>query len=178
MTQDYIITLVSMMWPATLYNFFSELLVVQSMLSVVFLVLHLKSVHQFKTLSDIVGYDIPGKSFRFGLTYIFLSTLYNCRVQVVTKIPEKISRVTSCTFLFPGAGWLEREVWDFFGIQFVGNLDLRRILTDYGFYGFPLRKDFPLMGFFDTGYSELINLVLKSFIALSQEHKNYYLATN
>lgn len=160
------------MWPAVLHSFSNELLINSDSINMLLLVLNLGSTYQFKTLSDIVCYDIPGNSYRFGVVFVLLSSLFNTRIQVTSMVSEKIPKLPSSTSIFSGSGWLEREVWDFFGLQFLGNLDLRRILTDYGFFGFPLRKDFPLMGFFDIGFSDLVHQITRNFLAFNQSYNN------
>lgn len=128
---------------------------------------------QFKLLTDIVCYDCPGKEFRFGLIYNLLSLNLNYRLFLQTKIKEKIPLISTITGLYPGAGWLEREVWDFFGVYFFNHVDLRRILTDYGFSGYPLRKDFPLSGFIEVVYDDSEKQVVYKSLNLAQDYRNY-----
>lgn len=128
---------------------------------------------QFKLLTDIVCYDIPGKSYRFGLVYNLLSLNYNFRIKIHTKLLEKSPVLGTVVPLYPGAGWLEREVWDLFGVFFLKNIDLRRILTDYGFVGYPLRKDFPLTGFIEVVYDDSNKQVVYKEINLAQDFRNY-----
>ena len=92
-------------------------------------------------MMDIICYDTLGKSYRFFLVYNLLSVVYNMRIRVITKINET-SKLLSLISLYRSVGWSEREIFDFFGLFFFENKDLRKILTDYGFKGFPLRKDF------------------------------------
>ena len=106
------------------------------------------------------------------LVYILSSILYNKKIKLVTKLKEKIPKTNSISFLYSSAIWFEREVWDFFGIYFLGNPDLRRLLTDYGYLGFPLRKDYPLTGFYDLFYDDLNCKILKRPINLNSIHKN------
>lgn len=108
---------------------------------------------QFTELLDIIGVDFPHRSERFNLVYSLLSFFLNIRVHVQVCLNEFTS-VDSSTPLFNSAGWLEREIWDMYGIFFCDHQDLRRILTDYGFEGFPLRKDFPLTGFTEVRYDD------------------------
>lgn len=108
---------------------------------------------QFDQLIDIAVIDKPQENFRFQITYIFLSVRFNSRLYLVTKCSET-SAISSLNQLFRSSGWLEREVWDMYGIFFVNHNDLRRILTDYGFRGHPLRKDFPLFGFKEVFFNE------------------------
>lgn len=128
---------------------------------------------QFKILTDILCYDYPGKKFRFSIVYNLLSLDLNYRIKVFTKLKEKIPLISTIAPLYSGAGWLEREVWDMFGIFFLKNNDLRRILTDYGFVGYPLRKDFPLTGFIEVIYDDSENQVVYKRLDLSQDFRNY-----
>jgi len=168
-----ILNLLDKFWPGSLSGIFVEILVISKLVYQLFLELKYKSTKQFKILSDIVAYDLPGKLYRFGLVYVFLSSLYNFRLKLITRLNEKSPKIPTCSNLYSGGIWLEREVWDFFGVYFLGNLDLRRLLTDYGFTGFPLRKDFPLIGFFDIFYNDISSKINKSFIVLNQNYKNY-----
>ena len=130
------------------------------------------SFSQFKQLVDIAVYDRPGKRYRFTVIYHLLSIYYGNRIVCLVQTDE-LTDLPSTTFLYPGAGWLEREVWDLFGIFFTNHLDLRRILTDYGFSGFPLRKDFPLTGFLEVFYSDEQKRVIYQPVELSQEFRNF-----
>lgn len=112
-----------------------------------------KSNCQFNQLIDIAVIDKPNKNLRFQVTYLFLSVKFNTRLYLITKTSET-RQLSSLTGLFKSAGWLEREVWDLYGIFFSNHPDLRRILTDYGFLGHPLRKDFPLFGFKEVFFDE------------------------
>jgi NADH dehydrogenase (ubiquinone) Fe-S protein 3 len=107
------------------------------------------SATQFKQMVDVCGADYPTRRYRFEVVYHLLSVRYNNRIRVKTYCDE-ITPVPSVTPLFSGANWFEREAWDMYGIVFNGHPDLRRLLTDYGFEGFPLRKDFPLTGYVET----------------------------
>lgn len=108
---------------------------------------------QFKQLSEITCVDYPAKLNRFELIYVLLSLRYNVRI-IISSFINEYQQVDSIVSLYKNANWFEREVWDMFGIYFVNHPDLRRILTDYGFLGHPLRKDFPIMGFTEVVYSE------------------------
>ena len=138
----------------------------------VFCFLKKHSFSQFKQLVDIAVYDRPGKRYRFTVIYHLLSIHYGKRIMCLVQTDE-LTDLPSTTFLYPGAGWLEREVWDLFGIFFTNHLDLRRILTDYGFSGFPLRKDFPLTGFLEVFYSDEQKRVIYQPVELSQEFRNF-----
>ena len=108
---------------------------------------------QFRQLTDIAGVDFPERLNRFDIVYHFLSFKHNVRIRVKTEIDEN-SAIQSITQIFPAANWCEREAFDMYGIQFTDHPDLRRILTDYGFEGYPLRKDFPLSGNVEVRYDE------------------------
>lgn len=144
-----------------------ELEVSSSILYYIVLFLKNHSLCQFKILIDIVAYDSL-KCKRFFLVYNFLSTHFNLRLRLITKVE---SEVISLQSLFLSAVWLEREVFDFFGIFFLRNFDLRRILLDYGFSGFPLRKDFPLVGFLEVYYDENQNRICYRPVAIKQKYK-------
>jgi len=130
------------------------------------------SLSQFKQLVEIAVYDRPGKRYRFTVLYHLLSVHSGNRTTCVVQTDE-LTDLPSVTFLYSGAGWLEREVWDLFGIFFTKHSDLRRILTDYGFSGFPLRKDFPLTGFLEVFYSDEQKRVIYQPVELSQEFRNF-----
>ena len=108
---------------------------------------------KFRQLIDIAGVDYPSEEKRFQLVYLFLSHEHNNRIKLSIKF-EINQIINSITKIFPSANWMEREVFDMYGIKFKNHPDLRRILTDYGFKGHPLRKDFPLTGFNEVRYSE------------------------
>jgi NADH:ubiquinone oxidoreductase subunit C len=130
------------------------------------------SLSQFKQLVEIAVYDRPGKRYRFTVLYHLLTIHYGNRLTCLVQTDE-LTDLPSTTSLYSGAGWLEREVWDLFGIFFTNHLDLRRILTDYGFSGFPLRKDFPLTGFLEVFYSDEQKRVVYQPVELSQEFRNF-----
>lgn len=153
-----------------------NILVIKTVVSKLYAVLNFLKCHtltQFKLLVDIVCYDTPGQNFRFSLIYNLLSLDNNYRVFIKTKVFEKSPFIDTVTSLFPGAGWLEREVWDLFGIFFLNNLDLRRILTDYGFKGYPLRKDFPVTGFTEVVYDDLQKQVVYKDLELTQSFRGF-----
>tara|TARA_Y100000748_G_C15307944_1_gene414993 strand:- start:5 stop:625 length:621 start_codon:yes stop_codon:yes gene_type:complete len=127
---------------------------------------------KFKQLIDIAGVDYPDEEKRFGLVYLFLSHEYNMRIKVLTRFQIEES-VNSLTKVFPSANWMEREVFDMYGIKFKHHPDLRRILTDYGFKGHPLRKDFPLTGFNEVRYSEKEKKVIYEPVKLEQNYRNF-----
>lgn len=127
---------------------------------------------QFTTLVDITAVDYPSREKRFDVVYHLLSMNLNQRVRVKTQIAEG-NMVPSLVGLFPSANWFEREVFDMYGIPFSGHPDLRRILTDYGFAGHPLRKDFPLTGFNEVRYDEVQKKVVYEPVELVQEFRNF-----
>lgn len=127
---------------------------------------------RFDSLLDVWAIDRPAIEGRFKVGYNFLSVFYNFRAIVYTTL-AKDHFLDSITPLFRSANWLEREIWDMFGIFFVNHPDLRRILTDYGFTGFPLRKDFPLSGYTQVRYDEESKKVLLEPLELSQEFRYF-----
>ena len=127
---------------------------------------------QFRQLTDIAGVDYPERQKRFDLVYHFLSFRNNIRIRVKMEISENDS-VHSITQIFPAANWFEREAFDMYGIQFKNHPDLRRILTDYGFKGHPLRKDFPLTGHNEVRYSEEEKKVIYEPVKLEQNYRNF-----
>lgn len=129
-------------------------------------------LHQIKLCLEITAYDNPGKIFRFSVIYSLLSTEYNARYQVYTQTDPYLG-LESIVSIYSSANWSEREVWDFFGLIFWNHTDLRRILTDYGFDGFPLRKDFPLTGYVEKVYSHTSKAVEDRRVQLSQELRAY-----
>ncbi len=126
----------------------------------------------FISIVDIAGVDYPGRDERFDVVYHLLSPELNLRMRVKIKTDEN-TLVPSVTELFPGADWFEREAYDMYGIVFSGHPDLRRILTDYGFDGHPLRKDFPLTGFVEVRYDEARKRVVNEPVRLNQEFRNF-----
>ena len=127
---------------------------------------------RFKQLIDITAVDYPKKAKRFKLVYLLLSHENNLRILININIDEKTS-VPSITKIFPSANWMEREVFDMYGVSFKDHPDLRRILTDYGFKGYPLRKDFPLTGHTEVRYSEEHKKVIYEPVKLDQEYRHF-----
>lgn len=125
---------------------------------------------QFSTLVDITAVDYPEREKRFDVVYHFLSMYRNMRVRVKLALREE-ERVSSIVSVHPSANWFEREVFDMFGILFSGHPDLRRILTDYGFRGHPLRKDFPTTGYTEVRYDETRKRVVYEPVNLVQEYR-------
>jgi NADH/F420H2 dehydrogenase subunit C len=126
----------------------------------------------FQFLTDIVVVDYPQKANRFTVVYNLCSIKYNCRIKVITMVDE-LTPLSSISDLYKAANWMEREVWDMYGIYIENHPDLRRILTDYGFEGYPLRKDFPLSGFKEVRYDDSQKRVVFENVELSQEFRVY-----
>ena len=127
---------------------------------------------QFKQLMDLCGVDFPEEDERFCIVYNLLSLTHNNRIRVKTWTDEN-TPVASATQLFSSAGWWERETWDLYGIYFADHPDLRRILTDYGFEGHPLRKDFPLTGYVELRYDDEQKRVVYEPVHLTQEFRTF-----
>jgi len=127
---------------------------------------------QYLLLSCISGVDLLFTQYRFCVVYDLLSLLNNSRIRVKTYVNESDSIESSCS-IFKNANWWERELWDMFGIYFKNHPDLRRILTDYGFEGYPLRKDFPLSGYVEVSFNSSLRRVSQEPIELSQEQRSY-----
>jgi len=130
---------------------------------------------QFTSLVDIAGVDVPTRKYRFEIVYNLLSLRYNSRCRVKTYTDE-LTPIDSCDGIFKAANWYEREIFDMFGVYFSGHPDLRRILTDYGFEGHPLRKDFPLSGYLEMRYDDELRRVVYEPVELSQEYRKFDLA--
>jgi NADH-quinone oxidoreductase subunit C len=127
---------------------------------------------QFKLLMELCGVDYPERENRFDVVYCLLSLTQNHRVRIKITASEN-TLVPSATSVFSSAGWWEREAWDLFGIYFSGHPDLRRILSDYGFEGHPLRKDFPLTGYVEVRYDDEQKRVVYEPVKLTQEFRNF-----
>jgi NADH:ubiquinone oxidoreductase subunit C len=150
-----------------------ELTVDSKNLHLILSILRLHSLLKFKYLLDIAVVDNlliknTDNAYRFCIYYFLTSTLYNCRLTICVPISLNES-VPSITPIFRSANWMEREIWDLFGIFFISHPDLRRILTDYGFKGHPLRKDFPVAGFQEVSYNTISKLIEYAPIELTQE---------
>ena len=126
----------------------------------------------YQQLMEIAGADYPARAERFEVNYHFLSLTENHRIRLKVTTDE-VTPVPSLTGLWPVAGWLEREVFDMYGVTFAGNVDLRRILTDYGFEGHPLRKDFPQTGYVELRYSEAEKRVVYEPVSLPQDFRSF-----
>ena len=132
----------------------------------------LRDVHDYQQLMEIAGVDYPDRPERFEIVYHLLSLTKNHRIRVKTRTDED-TPVPSITGIWPVAGWLEREIFDLYGVLFEGNSDLRRILTDYGFQGHPFRKDFPLTGYVEMRYSEEAKRVIYEPVKLAQDFRSF-----
>jgi len=132
----------------------------------------LRDAHEYQQLMEIAGADYPDRPERFEVVYMLLSLTRNHRIMVKLNAAEN-TPVPTVTTLWPVAGWLEREVFDLYGVIFAGNQDLRRILTDYGFEGHPFRKDFPLSGYVELRYSEEDKRVVYEPVQLAQDLRTF-----
>lgn len=141
-------------------------------LKFVILFFKLHTFLQYKTLCCITGADYISKKFRFEVYYELLSTRFNNRIRIKVSTNE-IMGLDSCEGIHSTANWYECEVWDMYGIFFINHSNLRRILTDYGFVGNPLRKDFPLSGFIEVRYNESQKRVISDQLELSQEYRTF-----
>jgi len=153
---------------------FSQLFIDVNVEDIISTILFLKTNKKckFKQLIDITAVDYPQREKRFKIVYLLLSHENNLRIIINTSIDEK-ETVPSITKIFPSANWMEREVFDMYGISFKDHPDLRRILTDYGFKGYPLRKDFPLTGHTEVRYSEDKKKVIYEPVKLDQEYREF-----
>lgn len=129
-------------------------------------------LHQFKILTSISGVDYPMNKFRFNIVYELLSIRYNYRIRIKTFTHELLN-LESCEKIYSAANWYECEIWDLYGVFFKNHSNLKRILTDYGFEGFPLRKDFPLSGFVEMRFNEIEKRVIMESLELCQEYRTF-----
>jgi NADH-quinone oxidoreductase subunit C len=127
---------------------------------------------RFVNITDITAVDYPGREKRFDVIYHFLSPTLNTRIRLKAEADET-TQVPSIIDVFPGADWFEREAYDLYGVIFTGHPDMRRLLTDYGFEGHPLRKDFPLTGFVEVRYDDQEKRVLYEPVRLNQEFRKF-----
>lgn len=132
------------------------------------------SLSRYSQLIDVSAVDYPERKFRFEVFYNLLSLTYNQRVTITVAVPESMP-LDSATAIYSSAGWFERETWDMFGVFFRNHPDLRRILTDYGFKGHPLRKDFPLTGYVEVRYDDFLKRILYEEVSLAQEYRVFTL---
>ena len=127
---------------------------------------------RFVNITDITAVDYPAREKRFDVIYNFLSPTLNTRIRLKVHADET-TQVPSIIDVFPGADWFEREAYDLYGVIFIGHPDMRRLLTDYGFEGHPLRKDFPLTGFVEVRYDDELKRVVYEPVRLTQEFRNF-----
>jgi NADH-quinone oxidoreductase subunit C len=140
--------------------------------NLVALLTSLRDKHGYQQLMEIAGVDYPNRAERFDVVYMLLSLTKNHRIMVKVTAAED-TPVPTVTTLWPVAGWLEREVFDMYGVVFAGNQDLRRILTDYGFEGHPQRKDFPLTGYVEVRYDQEQKRVIYEPVKLTQDFRSF-----
>jgi NADH-quinone oxidoreductase subunit C len=134
--------------------------------------MHLRDGAEFKILVDLCGNDWPQRAKRFDVVYHLLSLTRNARIRVKAQVGEGES-IPSIIAVYPAAGWFERETFDMYGVPFEGHPDMRRILTDYGFSGYPLRKDFPLTGYVELRYDDELKRVVYQPVQLVQEFRDF-----
>jgi NADH-quinone oxidoreductase subunit C len=153
---------------------FNELLIETDEDDLIQVILFLKSHDKlkFRQLIDIAGIDYPQEEKRFSLVYLLLSHEKNIRIKITINL-EIGKKIPTLTKVYPSANWMEREVFDMYGIEFIDHPDLRRILTDYNFEGYPLRKDFPLTGFTEVRYSEKEKKVIYEPVKLEQNYRDF-----
>jgi NADH-quinone oxidoreductase subunit C len=153
---------------------FNELLIETSEEELINVIHFLKSNDKlkFRQLIDIAGVDYPEEDKRFNLVYLLLSHEKNIRIKISINF-EIEKKIPTLTKIYPSANWMEREVFDMYGIEFIDHPDLRRILTDYNFEGHPLRKDFPLTGFTEVRYSEKEKKVIYEPVKLEQNYRDF-----
>lgn len=146
-----------------------ELKTVANNLETALWILKYNTLTHFEQIVEITAVDVPTETNRFKVIYVLRSLLYNTTITLSFTTNETVAEIQSIAYLYQSATWLEREIWDMFGIKFNGNKDLRRILTDYGFKGHVMRKDFPLTGFHEIVYDDSEKHVSHEFVAMAQE---------
>jgi len=149
-----------------------EIIVSSKFLKQVLIILRGHLGFEYKILVDIVAADRVQAKCRFLLTYVLLSMRYSNRIFIKVYVND-LDGINSIVPIYSAANWMEREVWDMFGIIFLKHPDLRRIHTDYGFVGFPLRKDFPLTGFYEIFYDDKVKRIVNQRVILAQEYRFY-----
>lgn len=161
-----------------LYQYINEIIIVSSQFFLHFIFFFLKNHinYQYKVLSYIAGVDLIDKQYRYCVVYDILSLSFNSRLRIKSLINLGMN-CFSLTSIFKNANWWEREVWDMYGIFFKNHPDMRRILTDYGFEGNPLKKDFPLSGFVEVRYSEKKKKIILEPLVLSQNFRVFTFET-
>ena len=155
-----------------LYSKESSFVIQTNLLNNVMLVLKNHFKYQFKVLTCISGVDYTENLYRFQVVYELLSIKYNSRIRIKVLVDE-LTPINSIENFFPAASWWESEIWDMFGIFFLNQQNLTRLLTDYGFQGYPLRKDFPLSGFIEARYNVTKGRVVYENLELAQEYRTF-----
>lgn len=155
-----------------LYNKESSFLIQTNLLNEILTIFKNHFKYQFKVLTCISGVDYPENLYRFQVVYELLSIKYNSRIRLKVLVDE-LTPVNSIEKIFSAATWWECEIWDMFGIFFLNQYNLTRLLTDYGFQGYPLRKDFPLSGFTESRYNSTKNRVVYENLELAQEYRTF-----
>jgi NADH/F420H2 dehydrogenase subunit C len=155
-----------------LYRTESSFLIQSNLLTEVLTILKNHYNYQFKVLTCISGVDYPENLYRFKLVYELLSLKYNSRLRIKVLLDE-LTPINTVENVFAGASWWECEIWDMFGVFFLNQNNLRRLLTDYGFQGHPLRKDFPLSGFTESRYNVIKSRVVYENLELAQEYRTF-----
>jgi NADH-quinone oxidoreductase subunit C len=148
------------------------LVIDKAWLEIIIKILKTNLVLCMNALLDIWVIDYIDRLERFELNYLLVSYKYNIRIILKINLKDNCG-INSLTHIYNSAGWLEREIWDMQGIFFYNNNDLRRILTDYGFEGFPLRKDFPMSGFVEIRYDDTEKRIVQELLEISQEYRNF-----
>jgi NADH/F420H2 dehydrogenase subunit C len=152
------------------YSKEGSFLIQTNFISAILLVFKNHFKYQFKVLTCISGVDYPENFYRFQVVYELLSIKYNSRIRIKVLVDE-LTPVNSVETIFPSASWWESEIWDMFGVFFFNQYNLTRLLTDYGFQGYPLRKDFPLSGFTESRYNITKGRVVYENLELAQEYR-------
>lgn len=155
-----------------LYRTESSFLIQSKLLSEILTILKSHFNYQYKVLTCISGVDYPENLYRFKVVYELLSIKYNSRLRIKVLVDE-LTPINTVENIFAGASWWECEIWDMFGIFFLNQNNLTRLLTDYGFQGHPLRKDFPLSGFIESRYNVIKNRVVYENLELAQEYRTF-----
>lgn len=155
-----------------LYNKESSFLIQTNLLNDILLIFKNHFKYQFKVLTCISGVDYPENLYRFQIVYELLSIKYNSRIRLKVLVNE-LTPINSVEKIFPAATWYECEIWDMFGVFFLNQYNLTRLLTDYGFQGYPLRKDFPLSGFTESRYNVTKSRVVYENLELAQEYRTF-----
>jgi NADH:ubiquinone oxidoreductase subunit C len=155
-----------------LYNTENCLYIQTNLFYEILIILKTHFKYQFKILTCISGVDYPNHLYRFQIVYELLSVKYNSRLRLKILVDE-LGAVNSIESIFPAATWWENEIWDMFGVYFFNQYNLTRLLTDYGFQGYPLRKDFPLSGFTESRYNVIKHRVVYENLEFAQEYRTF-----